>query len=66
MTEQQQKTFPLLSILTIIFVVAKIWGPLTWSWLWVLSPLWIPIAIFTAICLGGGLIMLVCWVITQF
>lgn len=33
------------SILTIIFVIAKIFGYLNWSWLWVLSPLWITLAI---------------------
>jgi hypothetical protein len=33
--------FPLASILTIIFVIAKIGGYINWSWLWVLSPLWI-------------------------
>lgn len=27
--------------LTIIFVIAKILGLVTWSWWWVLSPLWI-------------------------
>ena len=27
--------------LTIIFVIAKIAGFLSWSWLWVFSPLWI-------------------------
>lgn len=29
------------SILTIIFVIAKIMGYLNWSWLWIFSPLWI-------------------------
>lgn len=28
-------------VLTIIFVVLKLIGVITWSWLWVLSPLWI-------------------------
>ena len=29
------------SDLTIIFVVLKLIGSITWSWWWVLSPLWI-------------------------
>ena len=29
-------------LLTIVFIVLKILGKITWSWLWVLSPLWIP------------------------
>ena len=37
--------FPLASILTIIFVLAKLVGGVTWSWWWVVSPLWISAAI---------------------
>lgn len=44
-TPAQIKTFPIFGILTIIFVVGKIMGKLTWSWLWVLAPLWAPYAI---------------------
>jgi len=32
-------------ILTIVFIVLKLLGIITWSWLWVLAPTWIPIAI---------------------
>ena len=28
-------------VLLIVFVVLKLCGVITWSWLWVLSPLWI-------------------------
>lgn len=39
-------------VLTIIFVVLKACGLITWSWLWVLSPLWIlPIIILGTILL---------------
>jgi glucan phosphoethanolaminetransferase (alkaline phosphatase superfamily) len=27
--------------LTIVFIVLKLLGVISWSWLWVLSPLWI-------------------------
>ena len=30
-------------ILLIIFVVLKLLGLITWTWWWVLSPIWIPI-----------------------
>ena len=30
--------------LTLIFIVLKLTGNITWSWWWVLSPLWLPIA----------------------
>lgn len=32
-------------VLTIIFVVLKLLGIINWSWLWVLSPIWIYIII---------------------
>lgn len=28
-------------LLTIVFIVLKLVGVIKWSWLWVLSPLWI-------------------------
>ena len=29
-------------VLTIAFIVLKLLGVINWSWLWVLSPIWIP------------------------
>ena len=29
------------SVLTLIFIVLKLCKVVTWSWLWVLSPIWI-------------------------
>ena len=34
-----------LELLTIVFVACKLTGCISWSWWWVLAPLWIPIAI---------------------
>lgn len=34
-----------LGLLTIVFITLKLMGYIAWSWLWVLSPLWIPFAI---------------------
>lgn len=28
-------------VLTVLFVILKLIGVINWSWLWVLSPLWI-------------------------
>ena len=43
--------------LTLIFVVLKVMGLILWSWLWVLSPIWLAFlffaAIFSAILVGG-------------
>ncbi len=32
-------------LLTIVFIVLKLIGVINWSWLWVLSPLWIGAAL---------------------
>lgn len=32
-------------VLGIVFVVLKLTGVIAWSWLWVLSPWWISVAI---------------------
>ena len=32
--------------LGLLFITLKLTGVITWSWWWVLSPFWIPIAIF--------------------
>lgn len=36
-------------LLTIVFITLKLLKVITWSWLWVLSPMWIPIAIVLVI-----------------
>ena len=41
--------FPIFGILGLIFITLKLTGHITWSWLWVLSPFWIPFAIALAI-----------------
>ena len=41
-------------LLTIAFIVLKLCKVISWSWLWVLSPLWLPVAIL----LGVGVIVL--------
>lgn len=35
----------LFTTLGLIFIVLKLLGIITWSWLWVLSPFWIPFVI---------------------
>lgn len=46
-----------ISILTLIFIVLKLTNNIDWSWLWVLSPLWISmllfIILFAIIMIGG-------------
>lgn len=39
-------------LLTIVFIVMKLCGVIEWSWLWVLSPLWIGTLISVVIILA--------------
>lgn len=36
-------------LLTLAFIVLKLIGIIKWSWLWVLSPIWISFAIWVVI-----------------
>jgi len=33
--------------LTILFIILKLFGAITWSWLWVLCPIWIGFIIYS-------------------
>lgn len=37
------------SVLFIVFLVLKLVGVISWSWWWVTSPLWIPLAFVAVI-----------------
>lgn len=39
------------SLLTVLFIALKLTGGIGWSWLWVLSPLWISLAIWLVLAL---------------
>lgn len=43
-------------LLAIVFITLKLIGIINWSWLWVLSPIWIPFAIWLAVIV----ILLIC------
>ncbi len=38
-----------LGLLTIVFITLKLIGKIDWSWLWVLSPIWMPLSLAIAI-----------------
>jgi hypothetical protein len=51
----------ILTILFVVFLTLKLTGNIDWSWWWVTSPLWLPLAILFAIInvlLIAGVIML--------
>lgn len=37
------------TVLGMIFIVLKLTGNIEWSWLWVLAPFWIPVALVIVI-----------------
>lgn len=45
--------------LTILFIALKLTGYISWSWLWVLAPLWIGFAVAVAFLLGAGIVFLI-------
>lgn len=48
MSDNKQVTtmhFPILGILGLIFITLKLTGYIAWSWVWVLAPFWIPVAL---------------------
>lgn len=46
-------------LLTVLFIGLKLTGYISWSWWWVLSPLWIGLALSVTILLFCGLIALI-------
>lgn len=43
-------------LLALAFIVLKLTGVITWSWLWVLSPIWISFALFIIVVLGVAVV----------
>ena len=54
---KEQKITPInssiLTILFVVFIVLKLTGNIDWSWWWVTSPLWLPVAIILTIIIGA-------------
>jgi hypothetical protein len=47
------------SLLAVLFIGLKLTGYIDWSWWWVLSPLWIPLAIVLCVLSVVGIIKLI-------
>ena len=54
-----------LALLTLIFITLKLTGFISWSWWWVLAPLWIPTALVLAILAIVLIVMVVKEVVSQ-
>ena len=48
-----------LTLLLVAFVVLKLCGVITWPWLWVLSPFWIPLVIAVVALIIIGLVVFI-------
>ncbi len=46
-------------LLTIVFIALKLLNIITWSWIWVLAPLWFPIAFILGIFIIVVIIILI-------
>lgn len=46
-------------LLAILFIGLKLGGIITWSWWWVLSPIWIPLVISILMCVILVLFLLI-------
>ena len=44
-------------LLAILFITLKLTGVITWSWLWVLAPIWIPFVIVVFILIIAGIVI---------
>jgi len=66
--EQTSNGIGLGTVVFLIFLILKLAGigqVAEWSWWWVTSPLWIPIAFVLIVLLGIGLISLVAMLLTK-
>ena len=50
MSDNEKKTavgggITFLDLLAIVFIVLKLCGVISWPWIWVLAPIWIPLAL---------------------
>ncbi len=43
-------------LLTVLFVGLKLTGHIGWSWIWVVSPLWIPLALVVVLAVIAGIL----------
>ena len=43
------------SLLLVLFIGLKLTGYISWSWWWVLCPLWIPLSLIGTVVMLGGI-----------
>ena len=48
-----------LGLLTLLFIALKLTSVIAWSWLWVLAPFWIPLALAVVVLIGALIVQAV-------
>lgn len=51
----------IIGVLTIVFIVLKLTGLISWSWIWVLAPLWIGFIVSICILIIALIVFLICY-----
>ena len=49
MNKEQKRGIGFLELLALLFIALRLLEQIHWDWIWILSPLWIPLAIALAI-----------------
>lgn len=52
MNDNTNKGIGFVGLLTIVFITLKLLGVISWSWVWVLSPIWINLGLGVIVILG--------------
>lgn len=55
-----QKTVDFLELLTLVFIVAKLWGKINCSWFAVFAPLWLPALFAVVYAILAGIFAIFC------
>jgi len=65
MSETRRDGIGFFGLLAVLFIGLKLTGFITWSWWWVLGPLWLPFAVLLAFCVAAGAVLLVTFVVLK-
>lgn len=52
-------------LLGLLFIALKLIGVIHWSWVWVLAPFWIPLAIALGVLFIVGVIATIAWLVER-
>lgn len=58
-TENEHGGLKAVDLLLVLFVGLKLAGVISWSWIWVLAPVWIPLAIIVITVLAKAIVTIV-------